>query len=185
MKNIRPESLAFIVVCIALNLGIGAIVAFIKLPFYLDSIGTILSTFILGLPAGIIVGLSSVTLGSIYTPSLWAYALTAISIALCAHIFKKIGYLTKLFPTIFLGLCVGIVAAIVSAPVTAYVWGGISFSGTDAITTFFLATGKNIIDSVVLSGLASDPIDKLFTSLIVLFLVRFIPDYLYRDEKNQ
>jgi energy-coupling factor transport system substrate-specific component len=174
-KFTKPEILALIVVCILLNLGIGALVAVIRLPFYLDSIGTVLSSFVAGPVVGIIVGLASVLVGATYTPTLPAYAGTAIVIALYTSIFKKLGYLKRITWTIVFGIGLGIVAAIVSAPVTAFVYGGVSISGTDAITAFFAATGKNILDSVVLSGLASDPVDKLVTSIIVFLIIKRLP----------
>lgn len=174
-KFMKPEILALIVVCVLLNLGVGALVAVIRLPFYLDSIGTVLSAFIAGPVGGIIVGLASVMFGAIYTPTLPAYAGTAIVIALYTSIFKKFGYLDKIGWTIVFGIGLGIAAAIVSAPVTAFVYGGVSISGTDAITALFSATGRNILESVVLSGLASDPVDKLVTSIIVFLLVKRLP----------
>jgi len=174
-KFTKPEILALIVVCVLLNLGVGALVAVIRLPFYLDSIGTVLSSFIAGPLVGITVGFVSVLIGAIYTPTLPAYIGTAIVIALYTSIFKRFMYLKKACWTVVFGLGLGIVTAIVSAPVTAFVYGGVSISGTDAITALFAATGKNILESVVLSGFASDPFDKLVTSIIVFLLIRRLP----------
>lgn len=174
-KFSQPETLALIVVCVLLNLGVGALVAVIRLPFYLDSMGTVLSSFVAGPIVGIIVGVTSVLIGMIHTPTLPAYAGTAIVIALYTSIFKKFGYLKKIGWTVVFGIGLGIATAIVSAPVTAFVYGGVSISGTDAITALFSATGRNILDSVVLSGLASDPVDKFVTSIIVFLLVRRLP----------
>jgi energy-coupling factor transport system substrate-specific component len=174
-QRVRPQFLALIVVSTILNLGIGFIVASVKLPFYLDSIGTILATFLGGVWAGIATGILSVLFGSIYTPTLWAYALTAVSIAVYTKITIKLGYLQKLWPTILWGLGLGVVTAIVSAPVTTYLYSGVSFSGTDAVTAYFVATGKTLLNSVVLGGLSTDPLDKLFTSLIVFVLLKRIP----------
>jgi len=66
------RNLALVLICIVLNLGIGLIVTTLKLPFYLDSIGTVLATALGGLGAGIIAGVLSVVIGSAYTPTLWA-----------------------------------------------------------------------------------------------------------------
>jgi energy-coupling factor transport system substrate-specific component len=174
-KFMKPEILALVVVCLLFNLGIGALLAVIRLPFYLDSIGTVISSFVAGPIVGIVVGLASVLFGAIYTPTLPAYAGTAIVIAIYTSIFRKFGYLRKIGWTIVFGIGLGVATAIASAPVTAFVYGGVSISGTDAITAFFAATGRNILESVVLSGLASDPFDKLVTSIIVFLLVRRLP----------
>ena len=171
----KTKFLALIVVCAGLNLGIGFIVSTVKLPFYLDSVGTVLATMLGGVWAGIACGLLAVLIGSAYTPTLWAYAGTAVAIAVYVSVVSHAGYLRRLLPTILLGLGMGVITAIVSAPVTTYLWKGVSLSGADALTAFFSATGETLVNSVVLGGLSTDPIDKLVTSLVAFTLLRRIP----------
>lgn len=170
-----PERLALIAVAVALNLGVGFVVSALKLPFYLDSIGTVLATALGGLGVGLTVGILSVLIGSLYVPTLWAYVLTSIAIATFTHLAMKVGFLHRLVPTVILGLALGVVSAIFSAPITTYLWKGVSLAGADAVTAFLLATGKTILESVVLSGLATDPVDKLATALIAFALLRRAP----------
>ncbi len=177
MKHLsKPRFLALIVVGIGLNLGIGFVVTTMKLPFYLDSIGTVIATALGGLWAGITCGVISVIVGSAYTPTLWAYAGTMVAIALYVWLVRPLGYLNKLLPTALFGIGLGVVCAIISAPVTTYMWKGISLSGMDAVTAFFSAKGVTLLFSVMLAGLAADPIDKLVTSLIAFALVTRISD---------
>lgn len=171
----KPRQLSLIVVGIVLNLGLGWLVATLKLPFYLDSIGTLLATALGGIGIGIATGVATVIIGSIYTPTLWAYAGTAVTIAVYTHICKRIGFLISAWRTAILGLVLGVVTAIVSAPVTAIVWRGVSLSGTDALTAFFAATGKSIMESVVLGGLSVDPLDKLVSSLVAFAVITRLP----------
>jgi energy-coupling factor transport system substrate-specific component len=177
LRRDQIKKISLVVVGAALNLGVGFIVASLKLPFYLDSVGTVLVTGIAGLIPGAACGLLSVLIGSAYTPTLWAYAGTAIAISAYVSAVKRIGYLQRLLPTFLLGCGLGVVSAIVSAPVTTYLWKGVSLSGADAITSFFSATGKVLLDSVILGGIATDPIDKLFTSLIAFALIKRIPSH--------
>lgn len=53
------KQLALMGMLIALNVAIGGIVHVIKLPIYLDAIGTVLAALILGLGGGIVVGILS------------------------------------------------------------------------------------------------------------------------------
>jgi energy-coupling factor transport system substrate-specific component len=69
------------------------------------------------------------------------------------------------------GLFTGIVAAIISAPVYAFFYGGLSGSGTDAIVAAFRAGGDSLYQATLKQGLLSDPIDKMITTFIVFFLV--------------
>ena len=71
-----------------------------------------------------------------------------------------------------------------SAPVTTYLYGGVSLAGADALTAFFKAMGNTLIESVILGGLATDPIDKLATSLIALSLLKALPKRLYQRFPN-
>jgi energy-coupling factor transport system substrate-specific component len=175
-KQKRSQKLALIVVGLTLNLGLGFLVSALKLPFYLDTIGTILATYYGGLELGIIVGIATMSLGSLYSPTSWAYIPTAIAVACFVRLTTRFGYLTKIVPTIFLGIGLGIVCALVSAPITVFAFGGMSTAGADYFTASFLAMGRTIARSVVLGGLASDPIDKLFTSLISLAIIRRLPN---------
>jgi energy-coupling factor transport system substrate-specific component len=169
------RNLALVLICIVLNLGIGLIVTTLKLPIYLDSVGTVLATALGGLWSGIICGILSVVVGSFFTPTLWAYAGTMVMIAIYVSVVRAFGYLNKLLPTALFGIGLGILCAIVSAPVTTYIWKGASLSGTDAVTAFFSAKGMTLLVSVILGNLATDPIDKLITSLVAFAIVLRVP----------
>jgi energy-coupling factor transport system substrate-specific component len=171
----KPRLLVLAVVCVALNLGIGFIVTTIKAPLYLDSIGTVLATALGGLWVGIACGVLSVIIGSAYTPTLWAYAGTMVAIAIYVTLARPFGYLTRLAPTALFGIGLGVLCVIVSSPVTTYIWKGASLSGADAVTTFFSAKGATLLVSVILTGLAVDPIDKLVTSLIAFVIIGWVP----------
>jgi energy-coupling factor transport system substrate-specific component len=177
--------LALVVVGAGLNLGIGFIVATIKLPFYLDSIGTVLATALGGVWAGVFCGLLAVIAGSAYTPTLWAYAGTAIIIAAYVSVVRRVGYLDRILPTLVGGFGLGIVTAITSAPVTTYIWKGVSLSGADALTSFFSATGQTLFDSVIFGGLSTDPIDKVITSIVAFSLLRRIPKHWFLKKQQR
>jgi energy-coupling factor transport system substrate-specific component len=176
----KPRLLALAVVCVALNLGIGFIVTTIKAPLYLDSIGSVLATALGGLWVGIACGVLSVIIASAYIPTLWAYAGTMIVIAVYVSLVRPFGYLSRLLPTALFGIVLGVVCAVVSSPVTTYLWKGMSLSGADAVTTFFSAKGATLLVSVILTGLAVDPIDKLVTSLIAFVIIGCGPRNLAR-----
>lgn len=69
------------------------------------------------------------------------------------------------------GLVTGIAAAVISAPIYAFFYGGVSGSGTDAIVAAFRAGGDSLYQSTLKQGLLSDPIDKMITTFVVFFLL--------------
>jgi energy-coupling factor transport system substrate-specific component len=69
------------------------------------------------------------------------------------------------------GLATGIVAAIISAPIYAFFYGGLSGSGTDAIVAAFRSGGDSLYQATLKQGLLSDPIDKMITTFVVFFIL--------------
>src|SRR5438093_799919 len=130
-------------VAIAINIVLGYTVQqVLKLPIYLDSIGTILVGVLAGPIAGALTG--------ILANLIWQYA-------------PGIG-----------GGTIGpfaIVAGIVSAPISAYVFGGVTGSGTDVIVAALRQGGADVLKASLGQGLFSDPIDKTITSFVVFIVL--------------
>ena len=77
------------------------------------------------------------------------------------------------------GLITGTVAAILSAPIAAYVFGGVTGSaGTDAVVAAFRASGMDALFSNVAQGTMSDPLDKMITFLLVWAVLLALPQRL-------
>jgi energy-coupling factor transport system substrate-specific component len=171
----KTRFLALVVVCAGLNIGIGTIVSTLKLPFFLDYIGTVLCTALGGLGAGLITALLGTVLGSAFTPTLWAYSGSAVAIAVYTALTRPAGYLVRPVPTAIWGVGLGVVCAVLSAPITTFVWKGVTLSGADALVPFLVASGQTLWTSTLYSGLSNDPVDKLVTSLIVFALLKRVP----------
>lgn len=174
-KDFTTITLALIPVAIVINIVVGQLVQnVLKLPIYLDSIGTVLVGALAGPIAGAITGaLSNLIWAVIFsTPTAAPYAITALVIGICAGVagsykaFKNIGL------TILAGLITGVIAAIVSAPITAFVFGGVTGSGTDLIIAAAQATGANLIGAATIQGFISDPLDKTISYIVVWLIVR-------------
>ena len=69
------------------------------------------------------------------------------------------------------GLAVGIVSAIISAPISALVFGGVTGSGTDLLVAAFQQAGSDLSTAVLQQGLLSDPIDKTLTFFVVFAIL--------------
>jgi hypothetical protein len=69
------------------------------------------------------------------------------------------------------GLVTGIAAAVVSAPIAAVVYGGVTGSGTDALVAAFRSGGDSLYQATLKQGLLSDPLDKMITSFVVFFII--------------
>jgi energy-coupling factor transport system substrate-specific component len=182
-----------IALCAALNFSIGSIVYLIKLPIYLDSIGTILCALLLYpdrraafICAWISGALSLVLSGLLINPFVPWFELTDVAIALFsafviatgaetfrARPLRPLAFTSK---TLVFGISTGIIAALVSAPVVVYLFGGVTGSGSSFIVAFFLKTGQQLLSAAILSGLTAEPIDKTLQVLFAALLFRATPN---------
>lgn len=176
MENKSRNLYSLIPIGIAINIVVGFIATTLKLPIYLDAIGTIIVTILGGLVPGILTGILSFLLGGLLTnPVLPYFILTQAVIAIYLYHTLNNGWYKKILHQVLCGIGLGIVAGIVSAPVIVYLFGGITGSGRSLITAFLLASGEGILESVIYSGLTSEPIDKTIQILLGVFVVKGLP----------
>jgi len=69
------------------------------------------------------------------------------------------------------GVVTGLIAAAVSAPISAYVFGGVTGSGTDVIVAALRQGGSDVLQASLGQGFFSDPIDKTITSFVVFIIL--------------
>lgn len=184
--------LVLIALCAALNVAVGSIVYLLKLPIYLDSVGIILCALLLasdrwaGFACASVAGtISCVIIFLLVNPFFIWFELTVIAIALVsvlltarfADTLRARPLPNAKFAAIVLicGIVTGVVSAIVSAPVVAYLFGGVTGSGSAFVVAFFLKTGQQLLNATLLSGLTADPIDKVLQVLFAALLYRATP----------
>jgi len=73
------------------------------------------------------------------------------------------------------GLLTGVVAALLSAPMAAYKFGGVTGSGTDLLVAAFRASGAPILQSTLAQGTVSDPFDKMTSYMLVWLIIQALP----------
>ena len=184
--------LIVIALCAALNFSIGTIVYLIKLPIYLDSIGTILCALLLAsdraaafVCAWLASLLSLIVSALVINPFIPWFAGTDVAIALVSAVLTTRGASTfrarPVRPAAFAGqvlLCgvvTGLAAAVVSAPVVAYLFGGVTGSGSALVVAVFLQAGQQLLGASLSSGLIIEPIDKSLQVLLAALLYRATP----------
>lgn len=244
-KEFSTRTLVLIPIAIAINIAVGQLVYTLKLPIYLDSIGTVLVGALVGPWAGAMTGgLSNLLWGVVPPPLQNAYSVpffyVAVVIGLMAGFFGKRGvfgkesprWLSILIGAIFFfalalfiltftnlnadgslpsakdlmsshmlvfviaavigavigyyllqnggyaglaGLATGVVAAIISAPTAAILFGGVTGGGTDLLVAAFRNSGAPIMASVMAQGSVSDPFDKMLSYMVVWLILRALP----------
>jgi hypothetical protein len=69
------------------------------------------------------------------------------------------------------GASCGVISAFIAAPIAAYLFAGVTGSGTDFLVLLFQSAGDSLHDAVLKQSLISDPIDKTITFLVVYALL--------------
>jgi energy-coupling factor transport system substrate-specific component len=171
-KEFSTMTWVLIPVAIAINLVIGQIVLVLKLPVYLDSIGTVLVGVICGPWAGALTGaLSNIIAGFILDPNWFPWFPVAAAIGATAGVMANIGYFKTWWKVVVTGFVIAIVATIVGTPISLVVFGGITASGSSIITAFLLETGRSLLAAVLTTNFIAEPLDKIATSLLAFAII--------------
>ena len=176
-RSLSTLALALIPRAIALNLALGAIVSALKLPVYLDSVGTILVGVLAGPWAGIVTGLvSNSVLGLLVSPALFAFIPVAIVIGWLAGVAGRLGAFRSLAGSIAAGLVIGVAAALLSAVIVIALMGGLTASGTGLLTIAIRAMfGVSVDSAAKIAAVATDALDKPLSCALVYLVLERLP----------
>ncbi len=175
----NTRAMVFASMGIVINIVLGTIVQTFQIPLlFLDTIGTILVSVVLGPFAGALTGgLTNVIQSMITNPKDIPFAVVSIAIGLI------VGFVAKKrkfdFKTAFgTGLILAVVAPLIGTPIAVFVYGGLTGGGTDLIFAWMLASGSKIFTAAFIPRVAGNIIDKIASCLIVVLLIKRIPNHL-------
>lgn len=176
MKRNNIFKITLMSIAIAINIIGGFIAIALKLPIFIDTIGTFLIAFLLGPISGAITGLAtSLINGFTFDPYSLYFFPVQIVIGLVAGLCYKKGLFKGKF--IVLGILISTIAgSLVASLISAYVFGGITSSGTSFVVMFLKNVGVNIVASVFSTQILFDLLDKASTIFIVLMLIKSLPN---------
>ncbi|MEW6084423.1 MAG: ECF transporter S component [Chloroflexota bacterium] len=172
-KDFSTMTWVLIPVAIAINIAIGQIVVTLKLPVYLDSIGTVLVAVICGPWAGALTGtLSNVIWGLTIDPNAFPWFPVAFFIGLVSGLMANAGWFKSWWKVAVTGFAVALTAAVVSTPIAVYLYGGITASGSSFITAYLLQTGQGVVQAVMSTGFLVEPVDKITTAMLAFAIIQ-------------
>jgi energy-coupling factor transport system substrate-specific component len=171
-KDFTTMTWVLIPVAIAINIVVGQIVVYLKLPVFLDSIGTVLVAIICGPWAGALTGALSNTIWGLFNPDALPWWPVAFFIGLVAGLCANAGLFKNWWKVILSGFLIALTAAIVSTPISVYLFGGITASGSSFITAYLLQTGQSVVGAVFTTGFLVEPVDKISTAMLAFAIVQ-------------
>jgi len=175
-KDFSTLTLALMAVAIVLNIALGQLVSMLKLPIFLDSIGTVLVALLAGPWAGGLTGLlTNLIWGLISDPVAAAFAPVAMIIGIIAGLCARYGLFRQWWQAILSGALITVGLSIVAIPIRVYMFGGVTGSGADFITAYLLATGRDLFSAVIITVITDNLIDKVVTALLAWGIVQGLP----------
>lgn len=182
MKKNSSFIVAMIPAGIALNWVANSIVEMLKLPLFLNNIGTVLNAIVLGpLWGGATALMTNVILALIVRWTYIPFAIVGIVVAFLSYFFFKKGWFSKGWKVIVSGSVTGIIASAIATVISVYVFGGFSGHTVDVLTAGLIASGQQIFNAAFIANIPGTVADKVLTFYIVwmilkIFPIRFLPN---------
>lgn len=176
MKRVSTIKITTIALSAVINMVGGQIALMLKLPVYLDMIGTIFTAAVLGPFYAIFPGLLSGLLAGISTD---IYALYFLPVQIITGFMAGLIFRTKWMKNnrLVIGtFAVSIPGTFVSSMISAFLFGGVTSSGSSFIVMILRKIGFDEIASVFIVQIATDYLDRVLAIVIVLFLVSNLPN---------
>ncbi|WP_195989070.1 ECF transporter S component [Clostridium sp. D53t1_180928_C8] len=176
MKKNNTKKLVLISLCVSINV-IGALIAVaLKLPIFLDTIGTFIVAFLFGPLSGVATGVLSYLITTLtFDPYAFYFIPSQVVVGLLAGFFYKKGAFRKRTIIPFITLTIAICSAFVAALASAFVFGGITSSGNSIIVMYLNSLGFGLVPSVFVTQILTEFIDKMIIVLLVFNAIRVIP----------
>jgi energy-coupling factor transport system substrate-specific component len=174
--KLETRTLILISVAVVINIVGGQTVHLLKLPVYLDSIGTMLVGVLAGpLPGGVAGLLTNIIWAIIINPIAAAFAPVACVIGLLSGLLARAGWFTTWWQAAIAGAIIAIPSTMIGVPIIVYLFGGVTGGGPDFAAAYMLAVGSSLLKSVGLTNLGVNVIDKVVTALIVWNITSRLP----------
>ena len=184
MNRNNTFKITFMSIAVVINI-VGAFVATsLKWPIFIDTIGTFLSAFLFGPIGGVLTGLvTSLINGLTFDP----YSLYFMLVQIIIGFMAGLCYRKNLFKgkAMVLGIViVTVIGSFVASLISAFVFGGITSSGTSFIIMYLKEAGINIVASIFSTQILFDLLDKSITVCLVLTLIKAFPSKIIGAVKN-
>lgn len=177
-KTRTTYSLILIPIGIAINIIGGMISAQLNLPFFMDSIGTVVIATIMGPLIGGSTGiLTNVVLGLLRGDVLgMAFGLANMSTGLIVGFMAKYGKFKNWLHLLVATILITLSNSIIAAPIVVILYGGVSGAGVDLLVAGVLSAGQDIFSSAFLARLPVNLVDKGIAIIIAFIILKKLPD---------
>lgn len=179
MWSLKLSTAAIVLIPAAIGINyLGKLFAgLLKLPVWLDSIGTVLASMLAGPVIGAASGIiNNLVYGLTVDPISTVYAVTSGAIGLIVGIMAYKGWIANVQKAIVIGLVVGFSAAIISTPLNIIFWGGQTGNvWGDAFYAILISNNAPVWLASFGDSIIVDVPDKVLTVIISYLIFKGLP----------
>ncbi len=187
-------AILIIPIAVAVNFVGGQLASLLKLPMYLDTIGTIFAAMLCGPWVGATAGVLTNVVTGIANPVNFAFIPVNLLVGLVTGYLARGEMFSNWWKWIISMIIMAVVSIASAAPIVVLVYGGVTGSGTSIITATAMAAGANIWAAVIGTEGIFTVLDRIISFVISWLVIRVIPDrtlvkfgcgHLYIKKKQQ
>jgi len=178
MKKMDKLALFLIPIGVAVNFVGAQLAMLLKLPIYLDAIGTIVVGALCGGVPGAIVGVISNTINSITYPTYMWYGIISLIYGLLAAFLSRKKVFTSLGKTILSAFIFAIIGGVMNSIITWILFG---FDFATDVTAMFALPLHNVLGlpkftAEMIAAIIMDVADKFVSVIAMFFVLRSMPN---------
>lgn len=174
-KEFSLMVILLIPIAIAINIVGGQMTSVLKLPLDLDMIGVILVGALAGPIPAAVTGVLTNLINGIFSPDLIPYAIAAFAIGIAAGLLSKYNMMNKIWKLVVSGLIIAVIATVIATPITVFFFGGATGGGASMLAAGLMATGKQIMQSVLSVYIVTETIGKVLSVFVAYIIIKAIP----------
>ncbi len=168
-------ALLIIPIAVAVNFVGGQLASLLKLPFYLDTIGTIFAAMLCGPWVGAVTGTLTNIVTGIANPVNFAFIPVNLIVGLVTGFLSRKNMFSTWWKWLISMVLMALSSIISAAPIVVLVFGGVTGGGTSLITATAMAAGANIWAAVLGTEGIFTVVDRIISFFIGYFVIRVIP----------
>lgn len=169
--------LTLIPTCVAINVVMGKVVQELSLPIYLDAVGTILITALLGPVAGTVTGLLSQGLTALLSGQMMWLAFAPIQLLIVFIVDVAVGRAGFRNPwrAVLWGLLCGVAGGTLSSVISFIMFKGVTATGVTALGALLRSLGFSLERAVTVASITTDVVDKGIAFALVATVLLALP----------
>ena len=172
-KTSLPVYILLVLLCLAMNWAGDRFTGKMNLPFWFDSVGTVLIAYLAGPWCGAVVGACSGLLMHVIYGVNWIYSVIGIVIGIVVGVSARRGHLKTMLGTLTTGAVLAMITSVFATILNSiFNHGSTGNQWGDAVVGFFMELGFSRYPSMLIGTIYLELIDKVLILVIWMVIVR-------------